>query len=356
MKKPDRIVSAPGRVCLFGEHCDYLGLPVITMAINKRLKISAFARRDKKFRIMMPDIKEEETFVPSKTLRYGKKRDYLKAAVNVLKREGFKFPKGYDFIIRSQIPITAGTSSSSAMVVAWVRMLLSFQQDYRQFSPIDIAQWAFQTEVSEFNEPGGRMDHFAIALGGFIYQENRRTLDIHYFRHPLSGMVLGDSCQQKETLRDLKRNRLDVMSGFKQIKKKIKKFHVERTLLKDIQKKLKPNSDPLKKAMATLKNRDLCKMALETYSQRPSNFEKKIGRLMDQHHSQLRAFLKISTPKIEEMIQAAKRAGALGAKINGSGLGGTMIAYAPGKEEKVAKAIERAGGKAWVVKQDLGVV
>ncbi|MHA2203829.1 MAG: galactokinase family protein, partial [Candidatus Hodarchaeales archaeon] len=32
-------ISSPGRICLFGEHQDYLGLPVIPMAINKRLKL-----------------------------------------------------------------------------------------------------------------------------------------------------------------------------------------------------------------------------------------------------------------------------------------------------------------------------
>ena len=31
------IISSPGRICLFGEHQDYLGLPVIPMAIDRRL-------------------------------------------------------------------------------------------------------------------------------------------------------------------------------------------------------------------------------------------------------------------------------------------------------------------------------
>ncbi len=32
--------SAPGRVCLFGEHQDYLDLPVIPCAISRRMTIS----------------------------------------------------------------------------------------------------------------------------------------------------------------------------------------------------------------------------------------------------------------------------------------------------------------------------
>ncbi len=32
-------ISALGRICLFGEHQDYLGLPVIPIDISKRLKL-----------------------------------------------------------------------------------------------------------------------------------------------------------------------------------------------------------------------------------------------------------------------------------------------------------------------------
>ena len=41
-------VSSPGRICLFGEHQDYLGLPVTAMAMNLRLQIGGRKRNDKK--------------------------------------------------------------------------------------------------------------------------------------------------------------------------------------------------------------------------------------------------------------------------------------------------------------------
>ncbi|MDC0235199.1 galactokinase family protein, partial [Candidatus Marinimicrobia bacterium] len=37
-------ISTPGRICLFGEHQDYLGLPVIAMAISLRGKIKGQKR------------------------------------------------------------------------------------------------------------------------------------------------------------------------------------------------------------------------------------------------------------------------------------------------------------------------
>ena len=75
---------------------------------------------------------------------------------------------------------------------------------------------------------------------------------------------------------------------------------------------------------------------------------------MNQHHSRLRDHLNVSTPKIEAMIDAANEAGAVGCKINGSGGGGCMFAYAPGKASTVADAIESVGGKAFLINADEG--
>ena len=49
------------------------------------------------------------------------------------------------------------------------------------------------------------------------------------------------------------------------------------------------------------------------------------------------------------MIANALDAGAFGAKINGSGGGGCMFAYAPNAPEKVASAIAEAGGQPFIV-------
>ena len=55
-----------------------------------------------------------------------------------------------------------------------------------------------------------------------------------------------------------------------------------------------------------------------------------------------------ATEKILRLCQAAKNAGALGAKQMGAGGGGCMLAIAPGKEKEVARAIEKTGGRAWI--------
>ena len=53
--------------------------------------------------------------------------------------------------------------------------------------------------------------------------------------------------------------------------------------------------------------------------------------------------------------KAAKEADKFfGGKINGSGGGGCMFAYAPNNPKTVANAIENAGGKAYIVQSDIG--
>ena len=68
-------VSAPGRICLFGEHQDYLGLPVITAAINLRISITGKKRNDRKFILNLPDIGSQEEIDFAQPIQYQKERE-----------------------------------------------------------------------------------------------------------------------------------------------------------------------------------------------------------------------------------------------------------------------------------------
>ena len=54
------------------------------------------------------------------------------------------------------------------------------------------------------------------------------------------------------------------------------------------------------------------------------------------------------------MVRASIDAGAFGAKINGSGGGGCMFAYAPENHKEVAEAIKSLGGTAYIIHADHG--
>ncbi|MHA1213561.1 MAG: galactokinase family protein [Candidatus Heimdallarchaeota archaeon] len=53
-------VKAPGRVFLFGEHSDYLGLEVISVALNYYIDFIVSTRDDAKFSIVYTDLSEKD--------------------------------------------------------------------------------------------------------------------------------------------------------------------------------------------------------------------------------------------------------------------------------------------------------
>lgn len=71
-----------------------------------------------------------------------------------------------------------------------------------------------------------------------------------------------------------------------------------------------------------------------------------VGLLMNKNHELLKK-MSVSCRELDEMQKIALDAGALGAKLTGTGRGGLLIALTPGKElqEKVAEAFENVGFK-----------
>jgi galactokinase len=343
-------ISTPGRICLFGEHQDYLGLPVIAMAISLRAKIRGEKRSDNQVIIHKPDLGETETFSLD-DLSYTKPRDYFKSGIIVCKNAGLTFPTGFECEVTSKIPIRAGTSSSSAISVSWIHFLSQIADVRPNWDQQKTGELAYKTEVEEFNEPGGMMDQYSTAMGYLIYIQSEPDITIEPFNPNLGTFVLGDSCEPKDTMMILSRcrdSRLEIIQKLK-IKNPTFTIHMlgEGADISDL------NASEIQLYKGTLKNRDLLKRALPELEKEEPNHES-IGQLLSDHHQVLRDVLQVSTPKIEAMMDAASNAGALGGKINGSGGGGCMFAYAPNNPEQVAEAIEKVGGKAYIVQKAEG--
>lgn len=346
--------SAPGRICLFGEHQDFLGLPVIAAAIDLRIGIEGRLRPDRKFVLHMPDIDDEDSFQVDDELPYRGARDYIRSTVNVLRREGVEFCRGYDCTMTSTIPINAGVSSSSAMIVAWISLLLATQEHDIERDPPSVARLAHRAEVLEFNEPGGTMDHYTSATGGLLYIKTADPLTVVPLPAKLDGFVLGNSLEKKETTEILAKSKGDVLAGLEILKDRIPDFDLQTTPAGAIEPHYSAmTEDSARKVAANIVNRDLCQEARELLStDEPDAAE--LGRLLTAHHAPLRDGLGISTDNIERLLGASTEAGALGGKINGSGGGGCMFAYAPGRQEPVRAGIDAGGGDAAIVSVDKG--
>lgn len=356
MKLAHLKVSSPGRICLFGEHQDYLGLDVIAAAINLRTFVEGRPRGDHYFYLDLPDTNEKDCFLPESQLPYLKPRDYLRSSVNILLRLGCHFDTGWDVRLTGQIPINAGTSSSSAMVVAWMKFLLE-ASDCHQLAPIPekVAELAHRAEVLEFNEPGGQMDHFTSARGGLLWIRFEPELKLNSLQSPFGTFVLADSLTKKDTTGTLGSVRQRVKQGLEIIKKENPLFDLKKISENEIRQSIKTLPPELgQPLLGAVLNRDLTEEGLKVLTASPFD-EKEFGRLLLAEQDILRDLLGISTPKIDYLLKTALKQGALGGKINGSGGGGCLFVYTPYEPEKVARAIEESGGKPYIITVDSGL-
>jgi galactokinase len=341
-------VQAPGRLCLFGEHQDYLGLPVIATAISLFIKMEAEKRDDKLVVVKMPDIGETETIDLNAPIVYERPRQYLRSGLKVIRDLGYDLPHGLTVTVRGDIPINAGTASSSAFVIAWLKLLLEVCQAPEANDPETLARLGHKAEVLEFCEPGGMMDHFAAAMGGTIFVDTRPPFRAEKLPVQLDGFVLGDTLERKETLEVLRQAKEQALEAFRQIKLRHPEFDIHTTPTDIALNYAEELPEPLRsKAIAHIHDRDLCREAYAMLS-RGEVEQQRLGSMLTEHHRWLKV-LGVSTPKLDRLVEAALEAGALGAKLNGSGGGGCMFAYAPSKQQRVAEAIERFGGKSFVV-------
>lgn len=347
-------VSTPGRICLFGEHQDYLSLPVIPCAVSLRLTIEGSVRSGSMVSIRLPDINSSESFSLFDPPGYRGERDYFRSGLAVMRREGFSFSNGFECAVIGKIPISAGTSSSSALVVSWINFLSRVCDQRKKLNPEDIARLAYQAEVLEFDEPGGMMDQYSTALGGAIFLKFHPAVSLIPLKAKFKSFVLGDSQSPKDTKGILSRVKTRVMKIVDKFSTLHPGFSLQTTRPEDLDKfSDRLDEVELRLLAGTLRNRDITFEALRLLQSDPLD-DRALGALLTEHQNILRDVLLISTPKIDRMLDAAAAAGAYGGKINGSGGGGCMFAYAPDDPAKVSAAIEKAGGKAYVISADQG--
>lgn len=221
-------ITAPGRICLFGEHQDYLKLPVISAAISLFIKIKAIKTEDRNLTIDLVDLNQQEVIpLQNREVQYLYSRDYLRSAYNLFIRKGYRLNQGYKCEISGNIPINAGCGSSSALIIAWITFLAHIFKV--ELAPTIIADLGHQAEVDEFREAGGRMDHYTSALGGLLYIITTPPYEYEPLTVPLSGFVLGDSLERKNTVADLARIKEQVLISLSEMRRKYEDFDLKTT-------------------------------------------------------------------------------------------------------------------------------
>ena len=344
-------VKSPGRICLFGEHQDYLDLPVISMAISLHSTIIGKKINSNKVIIHKKDLGEIESFSLD-DFEYGNDRDYFKSGLAICLREGLEFSNGFEVEVESNIPMQAGCGSSSSIMVGWIYFLMKSSDQNVDWDSEKIGKLADEAEVLNFNEPGGMMDQYSSALGELLYLRSKPIISYEQLNPSLGSFILVDSLEPKDTMEILSKCKMLRMEIILKIKNKMLDFNLSNCTLDQIKSFL--NDEELILMKGTLENRDLLLKGIEVLKHGSLDHEK-FGSLLYSQHVILRDVLGVSIPKIDKMIECAMNKGALGGKITGSGGGGCMFIYATENIEEIMEEINSEGGVAYLVNQCSGV-
>lgn len=397
---PRFISSSPGRVDLLNTHQDYKRLPVVPMAIDMRLYMFAVPTPEFTLRVVSEELSKEpgggsfelDLSEPSNAQRDT--RGYLASVIRTVR----KFSQardigGLSIYVRSQIPMGSGLGSSGALEVAFLSLLDgAFSLG---FTKRDIAEYAYLSENVEMGIPCGRLDQYSSAYGDMIVLRQRPTISVDYLNAPPLDFVVIDSGEKHrtESIHTARQSEIDhglsVLSEstavHKGLKSKlgrscqetdwesIRRDEISRYLFLLPRKSadrmlftLQMNSSTSLALSAVSRQKVDIPLAISVLGQeRATRLAEKdwpvretLGEVMNVQHELLRDLYEVSTPRLERIRDAALYfGGAIGVKISGAGMGGSLVALVRDKAKVtsvVKEATEAGAANAWHVQRATG--
>jgi galactokinase len=398
-ESPDVVCSAPGRLDFLNTHQDYKGLPVVAIGVNLRTYIALKRVRGTRIYVASGNLMDEggeyvDEFDVSDSSLIEKPKwfgNYLRAATIALKQSGYKFG-GFIGWIRSWVPIASGLGSSGTLLVAFISALNELYN--LGLKTKDIAELAYIAEHDIMNIPCGRLDQYAAAYGHIAVIEtippyNVETLEL------LEGVFVAiDSGIRHSTAEIHPQRQREIEDGLKVLMESVP-LNLKKLLgyrywepkwssitLEMLQPYLMQLSEKARnRIIYTIKAHKSTILALNImkgYRVTPADIAqvleleiKKareiydagklniIGHVMTYQHMLLSKLYDVSLPELDNIVDTLLENGALGAKLSGAGLGGTVIALFRNEtiaEEAIKKIISKGlGTRAWVLKVDSGV-
>ena len=338
-------VKVPARICLLGDHQDYLGLPVIAASIDRYLTLEATPQEKACFTFELTDLGETRELALQVDESSVQKGDFLAATLAVLARKGIVAKSGYAIKIRSSIPVNAGVSSSSALVIAFIRFLINaFAQ--KQIEARQIADWANEAEVDFFGDPGGLMDHYSIALEELrvIYPDSRSTEVLP--RPKQLPLILVESGIAKQTVGVLSKAKEKALEALAHVQKITPELTYHNAQMRDILAyKNELSVELFAYWQASIANHQITKSAIALLSDPTTqDLIPKLAELINQHQFYLRTAIQNTPEHMQKQMQVALNAGGLAAKVIGSGGGGCFFVLSTlAKQPQIMKGLLKQG-------------
>lgn len=319
------VARAPARVSLVGGGTDLPayyerhGGAVVSFTINEYAYAHASARAAD-LELVSLDADQRE-FVPIRSFS-RRVRPPILAEEFLVYQKAVAWHFGIDrgrLAGASEIPPGAGLASSGSMCVALVMAASTFVGE--DLDPAAIAETACRIEMHVLRRAAGKQDPYASAFGG---------LNLIEF-YP-DGSVDVTPLQVSRTMSLLVERRLML-------------FHngSRRSAVGPLQEQARRSaSDP--DTVAAL-NR-LKSMAYEMREVLERGNVDRVGSLLHEAwEAKQHLNSQVSTPEIARVYALARRAGAVGGKLTGAGLGGTLVLYCP--EERQDEVRQVLGTQGW---------
>lgn len=294
--------SAPGKIILFGEHAvvynrPALAVPVTQVSVEVEVRTSDSAG----IWIHAPIIAlhaELSTLPPDHPIGL--------VILKLFQHLHIVQPPNIEINISSTIPVASGLGSGAAVSAALIRALSSFFDN--PLANEQINDMVYETEKLYHGTPSG-IDNTVITYAMPVYFIKGQPIETFKPGKPFT-IVIGDTgipAPTKESVADVRRLWLRNSIYYEDIFDEIGQ-------------------------MALIARRSI-----------ESGKPELLGELMDQNHAFLQK-LTVSSPELDKLVDAARKAGALGAKLSGGGRGGNMIALVEqASAESVAEALMSAG-------------
>jgi mevalonate kinase len=292
--------TAPAKIILFGEHAVVYGQPAIAVPVSQvraRAVVTAEPLRSAGIiLIQAPDLPLESTLD-----ELGESHPLGFVVRLTMQACGVDYSPACTIRITSTIPIAAGLGSGAAVSVAIIRAFSAFLG--RRLPDEKVSDLAYEVDRLYHGTPSG-IDNTVIAFGLPVYFVRGRSIQILRLPVPFT-MVIGDTGVQSSTAVAVG----DVRTGWQCDPGRYETLFEQAGKIARKARELIEHGQPLE-----------------------------MGPLMDENQQVLQA-MGVSSPELEQLIWAAKEAGALGAKLSGGGKGGNMIALV---EQDRAEDVSRA--------------
>jgi mevalonate kinase len=287
------ICSAPGKIYLFGEHAVVYGEPAIACAIELRTRVS----------VKSSDTTSISSDIGTTGLDF-EVHPYVSSAIRKLGQMNVSVD------ISSDLPVGSGLGSSAAVTIA---TLAAINAEFGlEYGNEELAKMGHEIE-REVQGAASPTDTFVSAFGGVVEIPSRKRLDMLE-----CGVVIGNTNKGASP-------------------KKTAKLVKQVAALKE---EYPDMINPIIRTIGSFARKGEILLMRKDYSS--------LGKLMNVNHGLLDA-LGVGTAELSALVYAAREAGAYGAKITGAGGGGCMVALTD-SPQKVAPAIEKAGGQAIVTR------